>query len=76
MNEDQQFLRPSDLAPLLGVSASRIYQMLAAGVLPSVRIAGAIRIPRAAWKQWLESQRDRALEAVEREPGKHHERPV
>lgn len=59
-----EFLRPADLAPQLGVTRSRVYQLLRAGELPSVRIGGVIRIPRRAWEAWLEQQRDHALEAV------------
>lgn len=64
MNAELQLLRPSDVAPLLGVSTSRVYQMLAAGAIPHVRVAGVIRIPRAAWSTWIQSQADRALERV------------
>lgn len=64
MTSEKEFLRPSDLAPLLGVTRTRNYQLLATGELPSVRIGGAIRIPRLAWAAWLEQQRDEALETV------------
>ena len=66
MKEEQELLRPADLAPLLGVTPSRIYQMISAGILPAVRVAGAIRVPREAWQRWLDEQRDRALKAVRR----------
>ena len=64
MESDRELLKPSDVAPLLGVSAARVYQLFAAGELPFVRVGGAIRVPRAAWEAWLARQRDRALEAV------------
>lgn len=66
MNE-KEILRPSDLAPLLGVTTGRVYQLIAAGILPSVRVAGSIRVPREAWQRWLDEQRDRALRAVRSE---------
>jgi excisionase family DNA binding protein len=69
MKEEQALLRPADVAPLLGVSASRVYQLLSSGVLPSIRVGGAIRIPRAAWHAWLEEQKDRALGAVRPDGG-------
>jgi excisionase family DNA binding protein len=61
-----QFLRPSDLASQLGLTRSRIYQLLRAGELPSVRIGGVIRIPREAWERWLAERRDEALGSVRR----------
>ena len=72
MNDQKELLRPSDLAPLMGVTTSRIHQLVKAGVLPAARIGGAIRIPRAAWDRWLEQQRDEALAAVKQtgEPGR------
>ena len=66
MIDDKPLLRPADLASLLGLTPSRVYQMIASGVLPSVRVAGAIRVPREAWQRWLDEQRDRALQAVRR----------
>lgn len=56
----RDLLRPSDLAPRLGVTTGRIYQLIAEGLIPSVRIGRAIRIPRDAWEQWLEEQSRRA----------------
>lgn len=66
MNDTKQLLRPADLAPMVGVTLSRIYQLIAAGTLPAIRIGGSIRVPREAWERWLAEQRDRALEAVRR----------
>jgi len=59
-----EFLRPAEVAPLLGITTGRLYQLIAAGEVPAVKVGGAIRIPRQAWDQWLAKQRDRALEAV------------
>lgn len=58
----KEMLTATDLSPLLGVSSSRVYQMLAAGEIPSIRIGKgrSVRIPRAAWEEWL---RERNKEA-------------
>ena len=64
MKESRQMFRAADLAPLLGVCRSRIYQLIADGTLPAIRQGRAIRIPRAAWERWLAAQADRALAAV------------
>jgi excisionase family DNA binding protein len=68
MNDSQQFLRPSQVAPLLGVTTGRVYQLIGAGLIPAVRIRGSIRIPRAAWESWLESMDKEALSSLRVEP--------
>jgi excisionase family DNA binding protein len=67
MNDDQEFLRPAEIAPLLGLSAARIYQLIAEGQLPATRVAGSIRIPRSAWNAWVAEHRERALSSVRRD---------
>ncbi len=57
---ERDLLRPSDLSGNLGVTTGRVYQLLKEGVIPSVRIGGAIRIPRAAWDTWLAAQSEKA----------------
>ena len=64
MNEEKQFLKPPEISPLLGVSLSRVYQLIATGVVPSVRIGGSLRIPRCAWERWLTAQSERALTSL------------
>jgi excisionase family DNA binding protein len=70
MGSSKEVLRPADLVPLLGVSRSRIYQMLREGSLPAIRQGRAIRIPRSAWERWLASQADRALASTRRGAGR------
>ena len=48
MTDDRPFLRVREVAMILGVVPSRVYQLIASGVLPSVRVGGAIRVPRSA----------------------------
>jgi len=64
MAHNREFLRPADLAPMLGVSVGRIYQMIAERELPAVRVGGAIRIPRDAWDRWIQDRSIRALQSV------------
>jgi excisionase family DNA binding protein len=64
MSDGEELLRPADLAKLLGVSRSRVYQLLASGVVPAVRVGGAIRIPRAAWEEWLRGRTAEALASL------------
>jgi excisionase family DNA binding protein len=64
MSTSEQLLRPAQIAPLLGVSTSRVYQLIAAGVIPATRVGGALRIPCAAWERWLATQSERALASL------------
>lgn len=51
-------LRPPDIAIVLGISESKVYEMLRAGELPSVRIGRSVRVPAAALAEWVRQQRD------------------
>jgi excisionase family DNA binding protein len=47
-------LRVGDAAKKLGISRSKAYELIAAGVLPSVRIGSSIRVPVGALEKWLD----------------------
>ncbi len=49
-------LRPAEAADLIGVGRSKIYAMLAAGELPSIRLGNSLRVPAAALNQWIEDR--------------------
>ena len=53
---DKLLLRPVEAAEAIGVSRSRIYELLAAGTLPSVRIGVSVRVPVDALRSWVERQ--------------------
>jgi excisionase family DNA binding protein len=63
MQSSVELYRPAQVARLLGVSTSRVYQLVAARELPATRVGGSIRIPRRAWEGWLE-ERNREAEAA------------
>ena len=46
-------LRPAEAAVAIGVSRSRLYQLLASGELPSVRLGRTVRVPVAALQAWI-----------------------
>jgi excisionase family DNA binding protein len=46
--EKSTFMRPVEAAAEFRISKSKIYDMLAKGELPSIRLGGVLRIPRAA----------------------------
>jgi excisionase family DNA binding protein len=59
-------LRVPEVATELGVSAGRVYQLISAGLIPSVRINRSVRIPRRAWEVWLREQANAALRPLRR----------
>jgi excisionase family DNA binding protein len=56
-------LRPLDAAALLNISRSKLYDEIARGRIPIVKVGGLKRIPR----RWLEQQINDAIESVESE---------
>lgn len=57
---DRLLYRPKALSAVLGLSRSKVYELLASGVLPSIKIAGSVRVPRAALEEWIRAQTRRA----------------
>lgn len=55
MNESPLLLRPEEAAEALGVSRSRLFELLAAGTIASVHIGRSRRIPRAALDDYVAS---------------------
>ena len=64
MPEQQELMRVAEVAKQLGVSDSRLYQLIAQGAVPCVRIGRSIRIPREAWRRWIAGHTDTALGLV------------
>ena len=60
----RELLKPADVAPALGVTLRRIYQLIAKRELPAIRVGGAVRIPRAAWEEWLRNRSEAALASL------------
>ncbi len=63
---DKMLLKPHEAQQTLGIGRSRVYEMLATGELPSIRIGHSIRIPVKALEEWVEKQylsRNNAIES-------------
>lgn len=54
------------VAAIIGKSVPRTYALVEAGVVPSIRVAGRITIPRRALDEWLGGLADEALAGVRR----------
>jgi excisionase family DNA binding protein len=53
-SEPRGLMRVSEVAPLLGVTSGRVYQLVKMGEIPAIRVGRAIRIPKAALEAWLQ----------------------
>ncbi len=67
-NKDNQplLLTPASAAELLSISRSSAYEMIASGELPSIKLRGRTRIPRADLERWTDEQREAAGLVTER----------
>lgn len=48
------FLRPSEAAEITGLSTRAIYRAIERGELRAARLCSRLRIPRAAFDEWVE----------------------
>jgi excisionase family DNA binding protein len=53
MQVDKLLYRVDGAAHALGLSRARLYQLIAAGKVPAIRVGGAIRLPAEQLKQWI-----------------------
>jgi excisionase family DNA binding protein len=53
---ERLLLRPGEAAEVMGVSRSKVYQLIAEGRLPGVRIDDSVRIPVDALKRWIDER--------------------
>ncbi len=53
----EPLLTPDDVATLLGIKRSTVYELTRTGRIPSLRIGRAVRFLRADLEAWLDEQR-------------------
>ncbi len=53
---DRLLLRPTEAAEAIGIGRSKVYELLASGELPSIRIGGSVRVPVDALRAWIDRQ--------------------
>ena len=51
---DKLLLRPLEAAEAIGIGRSKVYELLASGELPSLRIGGSVRVPVDKLREWIE----------------------
>jgi excisionase family DNA binding protein len=50
------FYRVSEVGEILNMGRTKTYELIHAGVIPSVRIQGNIRVPAKPLHDWIEAQ--------------------
>jgi len=62
---DKLLLTPTEAATQIGVGRTRIYDLIARGVIPSVRIGRSRRVPLDALREWVTQQSNALHESQE-----------
>jgi excisionase family DNA binding protein len=58
---EKLLLRASEVSEATGMGKSKTYQLIAAGVIPSVRVGKSVRVPADRLRRWIEGlQRNEA----------------
>jgi len=56
-------LRVPEVAEALGLGRTKVYELIAAGVLPTIHVGRAVRVPVTALQKWVEEQNHQHLSA-------------
>ncbi len=67
MDPVEPLLRVSRVAKLVDCSRTTVYEWVAAGVLPHVKLGASIRIPAADLQRWIDERKRRGHGDVESE---------
>ena len=62
--DDKLLYRVDEAAKLCSLGRSKMYQLVMAGEVPSVRIGRAVRIPAGSLTQWVARQQKAAEQAA------------
>lgn len=53
---EKLLLRPAEVAEILGMGRSKVYELLASGALPCIKIGKSVRVPVDTLRQWVATQ--------------------
>jgi excisionase family DNA binding protein len=56
MAEERLAYRVPEAGEAIGFSRAKMYELIAAGIVPSIRIGGSIRVPADALRNWIAQQ--------------------
>lgn len=54
---DRLLYRPKEVAELLSISRTRVYDLLKRGEIESIRVCNSIRVPRESLLSWIDQKR-------------------
>jgi excisionase family DNA binding protein len=78
-HDDRESVEPlllttSEVAGLLGIGRTKVFEMLASGDLPAIRIGRCVRISRDQLESWIDTRLE-AAGLTRRSPGAGRRRP-
>jgi excisionase family DNA binding protein len=56
MQVERELLTAREVQQMLGLGLSKVYDMMARGELPTLRIGRLVRVPRSALMEWMASR--------------------
>jgi excisionase family DNA binding protein len=54
--DERLLLRAEEVATLLGVGRSKVWEMIWSGELPAIRMGRLVRVPRSRLDEWIASR--------------------
>jgi excisionase family DNA binding protein len=60
---ERELLTAREVQQLLGIGLSKVYDMMAMGELPTLRLGRLVRVPRSALMEWVASQTRRRADS-------------
>jgi excisionase family DNA binding protein len=52
---EKLLLKPAEVSEMTGMGKSKTYELIATGVIPSVRIGKSVRVPADRLRRWVEA---------------------
>ena len=53
---EKLLLKPAEVTQILGIGRSLVYELIAQGELPSIRIGRCIRVPSESLQNWIKEK--------------------
>lgn len=51
---ERLLLKPAEAADAMGIGRSKVYELIASGTIPSVKVGGSTRVPLAQLREWID----------------------
>ncbi len=53
---EKLLLRPTEAAKAISLGRSKMYDLIAKGIIPSIRIGKSVRVPADGLREWVKAQ--------------------